>query len=412
MRRIAAILLVALALVSCRGGKDSGGMADMPVLYRTVPSDALALVYGKNASEVLSYYDSTSLLHSLRLENLSKARALLSINYISSQIPALSIDLGDQPDSSLACQAESLGLAYEVFNLNDGQGIPHRVAVTSVSEQLMKSIRRHIDENVSIADADCFDEVLSCKRKGRNLIVARGYEAARLLPKSFLSAYVSRAKVLDFTKKLSKWLVLDGDADDMEIRFVTGVSGAYFSTVLDSLSESSCKLDDVLPASTEFAVCLPFESVTRFRREYERFLNANVGLDRYRDTLAALKKRCGRSPLKWEGDLNVRELALVRTDSLSVLLVRPDRKPAPSELAENPYRRFITALYGKLFDIDDSCCATFEKWLVYGSEEDVRRFIGSERGDFSLPSACKALCLTKKWTIVAGDGENSIEFKR
>ena len=62
-----------------------------------------------------------------------------------------------------------------------------------------------------------------------------------------------------------------------------------------------------------------------------------------------------------------------------VAAVRPADPPENALPAENPWRGFIPALYGKAFSLpDDSVCAAVSGWIICGSDEAVRDFMAAQ----------------------------------
>ena len=138
------------------------------------------------------------------------------------------------------------------------------------------------------------------------------------------------------------------------------------------------RLGDILPADTEFAVSLPVPQ-PEFREAYEKYVDASVRYTQYVRRIASLEKLTGKSPLDWELETGVREVALIAWNGAKVAAVRPAKAPEDAAPAENQWKGFIPALYGSAFSLpDDSVCATVSGWLVYGSREDVDGFLESQ----------------------------------
>ena len=145
--------------------------------------------------------------------------------------------------------------------------------------------------------------------------------------------------------------------------------------MLESLPAGSSEVYEILPDTTHFALSIPIQ-VEAYRIARESLLDASVKLTPYRKDIEALRKLTGKSPLNWEKELNIQEVAIAKWEDKQILLVRPKKAGDDSEIEENPYMGFIPLLYGDAFKIeDDSHHAVFSSWHLFGSKDDLESFI-------------------------------------
>lgn len=406
-------------LVACSPKPSDGTVVgvDIPAIFRAVPSDALALVSGPNAADVLSYFDSTSALHDIPLGTLAESRAVLSVSYYTSLVPVLTIEAG-RVDREMASEvsrlqacADSLGFNTAVRSLTDGSRRAFRVLTICPSATVLKTVLRHIDEGVSIADVPLFERACATVKSGSDCLIFRPDAAARLLPPSFMAGLFPRAAAVDFVSSTAAWLTLSGHDGSFAVEAVSEKDGRSFADFLDMLEPAQSRVNGILPPSPRFVLDFPVASIGNFRSAIDKYRDANITMDSYRRTLRELHRSTGKNPLDWEKELNVREIAVVVTDSLSVLLVRPSRRPHALDVCANAYRGFMATLYGSAFKIDDSCMTTYGRWLVFGASQDVQRFVSEGNHGKKGIEEYRMMCWTRHWKLTVTDGCNKIDFK-
>lgn len=386
-KKILAVLLVLPLLLSCGNPAGKGGapvqQKRIPELLAAVPSDALGIICNDRCSEGMRLYDSTSVLHKLDLSDFRNARMALSLCYSGSLVPVLALDTQRaEADSAAAlnallAQAAALKLYSHHFQADEESG-RHGMVVISPSDAQITAVRRHILERTSILDAPYFRQALAAADPG-NFVIFRNGGAERLAPKGWLQDFFPRREVAAFLRGVSDWTVITPGSDGCDILPVQGPADSYFANILELLPFSDSKLGAVLPDSVRFALSLPVAG-QQFRDAFERFQDASVKLTRYHRTLDALKKESGKDPLKWEKEIDVRELALVHGDGWAVALVRPGKAVADRAPEQNPWRGFLPALYGSVFSLpDDSCEAAQGGWYIYGSPAGVQAWLDAAR---------------------------------
>lgn len=391
-KTIIAVLVLLPLLFACGNPTPKAGAVReerrTPELLAAVPSDALAVLCYDHCADGMRLYDSTSVLAQLNLSAFKNARMALSLSYNGSLVPVLALDCGrtESTDSvsavtTLRAQAANLKLHTEYFAPDKEAGRRGFLVITP-SEAQLTAVKRHIGEYTSILDAPGFRQALAAT--SGDFVIFRNSGAERLAPKGWLKDF-PRRDLTAFLAALADWTVLTPTSGGFSIQPVCDASDTYYANILGSLPPADSRLDAILPRDTRFAMALPVSN-PQMRQAVERYQDASVRLTRYQKKLEELKKAAGKDPLLWEKELDIREVALVRFDGGTVVLVRPAKAATEHEPAANTRRGFIPALYGSAFALtDDSTTAQFGGWHVFGSEADVLAFLKAERPDKEEP---------------------------
>jgi hypothetical protein len=385
-------LLAALAvLCSCGGGGGQREREDLPDLLAAVPSDALALCCSSTVEGALEPLDSADALRRLDLSAFVDSPAVLSLSYNGSLVSILAIGTGSAPEAPEISVRR--GVQSRFFPPDAATG-RQGVLALSASESQLVALSRHISEGRSIFDAPGFTEAAALT-EGDNFTLYRNSGASHLIPKGFLGDMFPRRTLARFLHATADWTVILPDGDERIVKTSQGQEDTYFVNILASLPLADSRLGEILPDSTDFALSLPLPEGT-FREAYERYVDASVRMTQYSKRLAALKTESGKDPLKWELELGIREIALVRHEGHTAVLLRPSRPLADCGVEDNPYRGFLQALYGDAFALrDDSCRGAVFGWYVIGSREDVSDFLSfrEKRQDSVLPGdVCHFVC--------------------
>ena len=385
-------LLAALAvLCSCGGGGGQREREDLPDLLAAVPSDALALCCSSTVEGALEPLDSADALRRLDLSAFGDSPAVLSLSYNGSLVSILAIGTGSAPEAPEVSARR--GVQSRFFPPDAATG-RQGVLALSASESQLVALSRHISEGRSIFDAPGFTEAAALT-EGDNFTLYRNSGASHLIPKGFLGDMFPRRTLARFLHAAADWTVILPDGDERIVKTSQGQEDTYFVNILASLPLADSRLGEILPDSTDFALSLPLPEGT-FREAYERYVDASVRMTQYSKRLAALKTESGKDPLKWELELGIREIALVRHEGHTAVLLRPSRPLADCGVEGNPYRGFLQALYGDAFALrDDSCRGAVFGWYVIGSREDVSDFLSfrEKRQDSVLPGdVCHFVC--------------------
>ena len=377
-KRVFSFLAAVLAVVSC--AEPAQQHREASALLRTVPSDAIVVMDFDRCSDAFGFLpDSTSAIARVEPGDLGNAHCVLSFVYTGKLEPILSIDTGKAPaDTTDAVKAvidtaSALGLNARFFA--DGWAEGERSAlIISSAGAAMPSAMRHIEGFSSIYDAPAFKDAVEASGNGRGVIYVRNSGLDKSIPRSFLSDYVDHREMIHFLQKASDWTVFDvRSSRNIGITPVLGPSMEHYPNMLATLPFGESLLGEVLPSSACFAMSLPVTA--GFREQYEAYLDACVKLTKYQKRSAELKAQTGKSPLAWEKEQDIREVAFVCFDGNSVALTRSGKHPSSSEgVVENQYAGFLQLLYGNFFSLDAPYCAHVGHWCVYGTRDAVDAF--------------------------------------
>lgn len=373
------VALAALASCSPRP-TDKGEEVHSQVLelMQTVPSDALAVICRDECEDALSLIDSNNVLHKLDLGELSDSPAVISFSYEGSLRANMAIDAGRKATdstlavSSLMLQARQLRLPSR-FIPADEDGRP--LLIIASSESQMNAIIRHISEGRSIMEADRFPDALKASEGAKDVVLLRNSGATRLAPREAFSGIFSRRDACRFLAAYSEWTVMLPQRDgSFRVKNVQDESFRHFANMLESLPGEKLQIESMAPDSCDFVLSLAVPE--EFREAYEMYMDASVRLNSYRKRIQDLKAASGKDPLKWEKELDIKEVSLVHWQGEELLFVRTDGKAKESRTGANAYRHFAGALYGSAFDIkDDSFFANSEDWYIFGGETAVGAFV-------------------------------------
>ena len=352
-------IALALSVVSCAGG-GADHSREIPELLKAVPSDALSVgVFGRLENGLEQMVDSTSVLRSLDFGKLSRARAVVAVCNVGTVAPLLVVEAGKcggdtlSAVPSLLAQADSLRISAEFVALG-----AHNALVFSPSATVETVAARHIVSESSILDASHFASALEVLGP-QDAVIYRNAGASKLF--GFDLCSVPRKTLNAFIRDASEWTVVS----DGKVDCVQPESGRYFCTFLQGLGDGQSKLASAWPSRAELVVDLPIADLAAFRKSYEAWRDARVELEQYQKRIQALKDK-GKSPLNWEKELGIKEVAYVAAPGFRVNMVRTSKGPQTEEVVSNPYAGFISALYGDLFNPADSCLVRRGEWLLSG----------------------------------------------
>ena len=373
MRRLYLVLAAALTLAACAGSHGEGPAAEAPEMLRAVPSDALSVgIFSRCENAMANMLDSTSVLCRLGYGKLARQKAVIAMCDVGSLEPLLIIETGKlrheggvpvadtiPQAASLARQADSLRLSSAQLALDK-----HNILLISPSATVMTVVRRHLASESSILDAPDFDGVLEAVG-GSDAIIWRNAGAAKLFNREICS--IPRRKLIGFLKGATEWTVLCGD----KLRTVQPQTERYLCNFLDAAGDGQSKLGSFFPPEPELLIDIPIADRQEWRRQYETMLDARVELEGYEKRIAALRKATGKSPLDWEKENDIQEVAYVATKDWTINMVRTAKAAkgsgkGRSEVLPNPRTGFVAALYGEPFSSADSCFVRHGNWIVSG----------------------------------------------
>ena len=380
-RRVFSFLAALIAAAACSQAPQQ--QREASALLRTVPSDALVVMDFDHCCDVFACMpDSTCAIADLDLGHLRNAHCVLSYVYSGRLEPVLAIDTGKAPadttDSilSIVAQADSLGLHARFFADGWAEGERSAIIITR-ADATMPAVMRHIEGLTSIYDAPMFKEATEQAGNGRGTIYLRNSGLDKSIPRTFLKDFVARGELIHFMQKSADWTVMDlGSQKEFDLKPVLGPSMEHYTNALAGLPFGESRLGAILPADADFAVAQPV--VDGFREKFEAYMDASVKLTKYQKRMAELKSESGKSPLAWEKEQGIQEVAYVCRGAARLILARPAKAGENTGVTANPFPGFLQALYGGLFAIPDGSFAVLDGWNIYGSETDVQSFLDCE----------------------------------
>lgn len=413
MRRITAIIAVALALAAC-----SGPRGEAPWLLRTVPSRSVEIMHFRHAGHALELLlDSTHVFRSLDLGRLEGTEMVLSYDFAPGRVPLLSLDAGryrtdtSETVKSLLEQAQALKLqaAYVTDSVRRNVALLLTPSTAALSDALI-----HIAAGTSILDADDFTDALS-KADGREgFVMLRNSAGAQLLPKDFMAdVEVPRSLLGRFVAGACKWTVVSFDAcrtEGLRLAFSPLGPDRWYLSVFEGLSGGDSALGKILPEGADWVVDLPLSDWSAFYDARCRWMDSCSMLSAHERSCNSAAKAWGLSPRKWFETIRPKELARFRWEGHSVTAVRCTKAPKVKGIAPNKYPGYTAMVFGSIFSepVGAVCMTTKGRWLVFGTPEDVEAFREAVPGEESFGRKVKyavvepefRLCCTDKETVL------------
>ena len=392
MRRIVSFILLPamLFLASCSGSKQGWSEGDWERCARivsTVPSDALTIRYAVDCRKSSFAVDSSSIFSSLGLRSLKGMGLAVSECYNGSVVQVLS--LAPVPDSFISDSTSSFrdvldraaaaGMKTSFISnaptMPQGQG----VLLVSRSEVQLRASERHIREGRSILDIESLARTVKDAGAPPEMLLLRNSGAKRFIGKDFLGGIFTPSGISRFIDRLCEWTAFIPESDGSTgVHLSRNDSRTHYANLLSSVNFCDSRIGKVLPYGTGFVLDLPIDG-DNFRKAYESYLDASVNLVQYRRQLAELKAKCGKDPLKWEKELDIKEIALVERAGYKIVMLRPGKAVEDKEANSFAYPGFCAALYGAAFSLrDESKCAVRNGWLMIGSDKDLASFTTPE----------------------------------
>lgn len=422
---------VAIAVSSLYSGVGADGKDSLDDsrydLFHAVPSDAVAVLGFSDLEEMVgmlsrerhplapfvmsgpeAFPDFLSMLSSSDRMPGAKSRTALSLHYNGAFMPLLVIDAGksgeEMPEnaSALMAMAADAGLYADYVDcsaiVSRDSGLYRRgIVLVSTSDMTVKSARRHLSRNISVADSDGFAEAASAVDGQTLLFVSAGG-----MDKIFQSVFSGKyRKYSGFFSDVADWVafsVYSADGFHVYLKgvpsFLDGVED--FMTVFSSLPASDCRVSRMLPSYALFAASVPMGDCSAYIDAHDRFVDTRSSAARLESKRRALGKAAGMAPEDWASRLSIQEAAVVSfyagsaveqavllragaKDALSMLLDGEDAvnmKNYRPQIHPYAYSGFAASLFGTLFSIKDESFFTYiDGWIISGSEAAVNEYV-------------------------------------
>lgn len=375
MRRLFALSIILAYFIT--GGCASGGggvkQSDrercMTVLS-TVPSDAICVGYAAECGHSGMILDSASIFHGIGVAGIRGAGMAVSQCFNGKVVPILSIapvpvrfksDTGSVFNTVLSTAARK---GLRTLFIQDSPALPDGTGVIliSPSDVQLKASERHIKAGRSILDLESLKSAVDSFSLYDETIILRNSGAGRLVDRSFLGGRFKPSDVGSFLNKAAEWTFFSPCDKGVKVMPYYPDKSVYYARFVNSIPGADSRVGKVLPPATTFVLALAVPS-DGFRSGYEEYMDANVRMVKYQSRIKNLAGTTGKSPLKWEKELAVKEVATVGFDAHRVVLLRIGKKTGNVDPSANEYRGFTGALYGTAFALADD---SFSRYATGG----------------------------------------------
>jgi hypothetical protein len=386
------LILIGIAIAVLYSGaasSKSDDSDDLPSVLSAVPSDAMLLSLGK----VRSLCDLNEELEDL----LKRCDAAVSLHYSGNLYPLYVLDVRkvdapvlDQLKRYLTQKGMSVSQNGDIF-------------LYSCSENLVKSAVRHIDEGVCIKDATGFVDAFNTTDAQNSLFIS-GLHARRLLSSAFTRNVY---KYSTFVSKVADWYafeVEDSQGISLDGNLLYGGEPDELMTAFKNCIPGVSKVADYLPSYTLFAVTVPVQNHSAFRKDFQAFADSRNSLKTMLAQQESLKSKNGIAPMELFDNLEVQELAtagvVIRSRLERINLIHISNKdaelifrdPALKTLRgyvpkthEWKYGSYLSSVYGSMFALPDESCFTYmDGWLIIGSRTAIDEYVTKNALGYTL----------------------------
>ena len=393
-----AALAAALFLSSCWlfNGEPSGDSVPEVKgfeLLSYVPSDACGVIVCERAAAGLeNLFDSGSVFRELAYGRLADSKMVISYHFVGELIPMIAVDAGrSQADSKQAAEiieaAAERGLEARVVHKPAKRG-RKSVLLISPSAPILDAAERHMEAHTSVLEVEGLTTALEKAPARGDVVIFRNDAIANLLPKDFLTKYITRKQLVGFIKGYSEWTVMHLEGTETagkgvylsyDVRTVHPDDFSKSAQIFESQAGGDSKVASMLPQGTTYVVDQPIASIESLVDARKKNLDARGGLNKFSNTCSQLARSAGIDPVKWATEIDIKEVAKVQWKNEEVVLVRPAKPLVSHNIRYNQHRGFITTLFGQGYSLaDDTHSACIGNWLVIGSESAVKHFLASE----------------------------------
>ena len=423
-----AVALAAALVFFLRSGNSDGELEDekqrkelspqTEAAYKAVPTDAVLILDFEALDHFMPVLEDTStfgyglidpssplvkIQGGLRRAGAEDCHSLFSVHYSAiNEISLLQVlDLAGCSDKgSVQRFIDSLCSSSRNFNSFRIQSLPSGLNVAfadnlllaSSSSICLESSLRHIAGGTSILDNQDFYPVLQ-STGGSECMYINHKQIGKLFSGSVTYSFL---KYSDFIMRMATWSALDINPRQRNYISFDGYlthnsDFINFSAVLGELKASVSKAQEVLPASTMFAVSLNIPSLKSFEKDYQKYLDANKKLSSRMAELDRIQLPDAPGPVEWVSDEGFTEfvsafclvgskyewVSLLYHNSTSFFgkLTGIKGKGERTEPAEFPFKGYLANLFGEVFshNPEDQFCKIGD-WTIIGSANAVGEF--------------------------------------
>jgi len=425
---LALLLGVAVVLFRPYGGKDGFDeveekekrelSARTESAYKAVPSDAVLIFDFEEQNHFMPLLADTSTFAyglidpasplvklQMRLERLGagSCHSVFSLHYSAiNEVSLLQIlDLGMSRDRGLvSSHLDSLAVSRRAFNnsfiLKMPDGLNVALAgdflLASSSSICLESSLRHLAGGTSILDNQDFYPVLQSTGGGECLYINHK-QIGKLFSGSVTYSFL---KYSDFVMRMASWSALDINPRQKNFISFEGVlehnsDFINFSAVLSGVKSNVSHAQEVLPASTIFAVSLNVPGLKNYQKDYQKYLDANKKLSSRMAEMDRISLPDSPTPAEWISDEGFTEfvsafclvgnkyewLTFLYKNSTSFFgkLTGIKGKGERKEPAPFFYKGYLASVLGEVFshNPEEYFCKVGD-WTIIGSAAAVGEF--------------------------------------
>ena len=409
----AMVVALGIAIAFLYSGTDSGdGTREVDMdgacsCLVAVPSDAVLVTCSsrldKACTGLLSSYQlPDSLLTYIErgdLASMKRNSVAVSLHYSGKLIPLYVFDIDGASDAAVGFLAEKVG-EFGYTSQVDGDFL-----LVSQSEALVKSASRHIDTEVSIADAPGFADAVE-SAEGDVLVFVPHLHTRKLLPVVGGKQLTRHAAFLERVADWSAFVVSDYEGVPFSLNgaFVSDGESDEFITALVGCTPKVSSVSDVLPSYTVSAVTIPVSNINDYISAYKSFVDSRQNLHELNAKQKKLEKSAGIAPEAFFERLGVKEIAtasfkvdgkmekvnLIHTAGKEVELIFKGNDvtslrgyvPAVHSWA---YGSFAASVCGGIFALADESCFTYvDGWVITGSKAAIEEYVVRKALEYNL----------------------------
>lgn len=367
---------------------------DKTAVLRAVPTNALLVCTFsslKDASEHILKQDAFFLfMHQQFLESncpkLKNAPVSVSLHNTSVLLPLYVIDARGLSDDVVE-EFESIQEGISALNLKaKSKG---KLFFVSQVESLIDSAIRHLENSMSVLDADGFARAynsISGKSSSDNFLFVSGNASEVLLKYLASSDFYKYSR---FFTSFAKWFAFSFDCESNFYLDGTAVStsSSEFNYLLSDLKFTTSNIDQMLPENTVFALSIPFKSTITYRNAFESWLDAYHKLSKCQQVRKEIKNKYGISPDEWEAQMDIQEVSTICFSDKGALYQVNLVRVGNNAKAPISYPGILSSLYGDVFAIgDESKYVSKNSWIISGSEDALEAYLAKAitKQDFSI----------------------------
>lgn len=422
-------VIVFLFLNLSRGdGKEEFVVAEGDItIYNGVPSDAVAILDFKHLNEYRPLLNDTAsfargiLNQSGGLVKFQKrlladeaffaSPFLYSLHYSAkNSVSFLQVaDIKSVPSESIQslineCDAKKRYNGVNIYTFSDDLyvALAKNLLLASSSTYVLESSIRHLENNTSVLDKKEFEDLLR-----KNGALSGVYVNHSQIGKLF-SGIVTREFLgySDFFLKFAGWSCFEIKPMEGRLNLAGYLENnndeSCFSNIFYGQSARKSFMGRILPASTVFAVSLPFSSLHEYLKSHLLYLEMQKKSGTFAYKQSIVQGENSLKPREWVDSLAIEELVsayckfgekcewitLIRTKQqlgLSNVISTVVERAKVEEAQPFKYKGYLASVFGELFGhCNEEYSCKVGQWIVLGPKNVLDEFVNGNAYYFNL----------------------------